>query len=92
MIGPNHPVREAFADCSTGNNGGKYYDSMEIAFAAFNAVLMDCSLCLDEYNFPGEFGCRTIGISDDCGLPIGYAYFSWYRMRSGRWEVIGYIT
>lgn len=92
MIGRNHPVREAFSGCSTGNANGRYYDSKDSAFSAFNAVLLHYGYCLDRMNQSDGNGSATVAIWKRMAGVVGYVYFTWYRMDSSKWEVIGYIT
>jgi len=88
-------VREAFSGCSSGNT---YYNTKGHAFQAFNAALegcdghLDAASCMDWYGDEGSTLCDIREGCPDCGPVIGHARFTWYRIASGRWEVIGYIT
>ena len=96
-----HPVRERFAGCSS---GAKYYDSKGEAADAFDAVLMEYGFYLDHADcigWSGDEGRVTIAVYADPDGPfelpggpehVGYAHFTYYRMESGRWEVIGYLS
>ncbi len=93
-----NPVREAFSENSSGSY---YYDTKGDAVHAFNLTLerfgyhLDYAECSDWY---GDDGSRLVSVLDfsedtaDYGDPVGSARFSWYRVPSGRWEVIGYLT
>jgi hypothetical protein len=97
-IKAKHPVREAFAGCSTSNN---YYETKGHAFSTFRSALVkngfdfDCNNCCD---MPGDEG-RAIfdvfTVGDPWNDPedfAGTAVLYWYRMPSGRYEVIGYLA
>ena len=89
------PVRSKFAGCSTGNAGVGYYENKGFAIAAFNAALRNYALHLDDYDcmeLHDNEGRTTIAIYDDCGVVTGRAVLSWFRMCTGRYEVIGYIA
>lgn len=99
-IKARHPVRKAFSGCSS----GKYYNSKSEAIDTFNATLeehgfhLDYADCCNWSSDEGSVGVRVLieadGPFDVDGYPrcVGYVHFSWYRMQSGRWEVIGYLT
>jgi hypothetical protein len=88
-------VREAFSGCSS---GAKYYDTKGDAVHAFDAALEGCDGhldtmgCNDWYGDEGSTLCMIRRDDPDYGDCIGYAKFTWYRVGSGRWEIIGYIT
>ncbi len=91
----DHPVREAFSDCSTGNDQGCYYSTKGHAVNAFDGRLQTYDLCLDRddvSDFHGDEGRKAIEIHDEFGHCAGHAIFSWHRMPSGRYEFIGYIA
>lgn len=71
------PVRAAFAGCSSGNIPGLYYGTKGHALCAFDAALTDFGYHLDHVD--------NAAWSND-------AVISYYRMPSGRYEFIGYIT
>ena len=88
-----HPVREAFSDCSSGS--GPYYETKGHAVNAFDAALQEHDFCFDPdelIDFYGDEGRRTINIRSDGGEYVGLALLTWYRMPSGRYEFVGYIT
>jgi hypothetical protein len=100
-IKAKHPVREAFAGCSTGTDGTDYYDTKGHAVNAFDEVLQGFDLCFDRsdlMDFPGDSGSKTIYVqnvcdeNDGCGDPVGWGVISWYRMDSGRYEFTGYLA
>lgn len=94
-IKAKHPVRKEFADRSTGSFHGDYYPTKGHALTAFDGVLQGYELCLDrnELNIgSGDTGRNTIRILNEFGREVGCAVFSWYRMPSGRYEFIGYIS
>jgi len=75
-----------------------YYETKGAAVAAYDSVLNDYDLGLDCAEMHGDEGRTVVAIHevDDnyepCDDPVGYAYLSWYRMPSGRYEFTGYIT
>lgn len=90
MIASNHPVRELFADLST---GGGHYTSKDSAYYAFNDILAVFHYHLESRFRHGSDSSETIIIRDDCNDLVGRAHFSCHRMyHGGRWEVIGRIT
>ena len=90
-----HPVREAFADRSTGSDGGCYYSTKGHAVNSFDGELQGHDLCLDRdglMDFPGDEGQKFIEVHDEYGECAGYAIISWYRMESGHYEFVGYLA
>ena len=93
-ITANHPVREAFSGCSTGNAQG-YYSTKGHAIDAFDAELQTFDLCLDRNDFADfseKEGRKVIAVCDKFGNEVGLAVFIWFRMESGRYEFIGYLA
>jgi len=91
----NHPVREAFAGRSSGNEEGYYYSSKGSAINTFDGELQTYAFCLDRSdldNFTGCNGSKTIKVYNEFGHGVGYAVLSWHRMESGRYEFIGYLV
>ncbi len=97
-IKARHPVREAFAGCSSGAGGSgyaNYYSTKGHAVNAFDARLQTYDLWFDRDDvsgFDGNEGRRTLAIVNDFDRCVGYAVLSWYRMPSGNYEFVGYIT
>jgi hypothetical protein len=94
-IKAKHPVREAFADRSTGSDGGCYYGTKSRAVNAFDGVLQDYDWCLDRNDltdFYGDTGRKVIEVHDEFEHCVGRAVISWHRMESGRYEFIGYLA
>lgn len=100
-IRANHPVREAFAGCSTCSKcsgcerRAPYYGTKGEAVSAFDAALRDHSYRFDDaefINLPGDDGRITPAVCDDEGKRVGFALLTWYRMPSGRYEVTGYLA
>lgn len=92
MIKARHPVREAFAGCSTGM---VYYETKGHAINTFDDVLKEYGFCFDPnelFDFSNAQGRRTINICTDGGEYVGLAVLSWHRMPSGRYEFVGYIA
>lgn len=91
-IPARHPVRGAFAACSSRNS---YYDTKGHAISEFDAALagfglhLDCNDCMD---LPYDFSWATLAVLNAYDMIVGYARLSWYRMESGRYEFTGYIT
>jgi hypothetical protein len=87
-----HPVREAFAGCSTTTD---YYATKGHAVNAFDAELQTYDLCFDRNDltgFDGDTGRKSLAVVDECDHVVGYAVLSWYRMPSGRYEFTGYLA
>ncbi|MHC4301005.1 MAG: hypothetical protein ACYS7Y_27335 [Planctomycetota bacterium] len=94
-ITAKHPVRAAFSDWSTGNDRGCYYSTKGHAVNAFDGALQEFDFCLDRddlADFTGNEGRKTIEIHDEFKHCVGRALITWYRMPSGRYEFVGYIT
>jgi hypothetical protein len=88
------PTREAFAGCSTNGVSVDYYETKGHAVSAFNAVLERDNLCFDLDDcgeMDGDSGRKTIPVIDEYHNCVAFAYLSWYRMPSGRYEVTGYL-
>lgn len=94
-IKARHPVREEFAACSTSN---RYYDTKGDAIDTFDIALQEYGYRLDDVDIvdmSGDEGRVHWAVcidSLDYGEVVGQAVFSWYRVPSGRWEVIGYLA
>ena len=88
-------IRNDFSDCSTGNANGCYYSTKGHAVNAFDARLQTYDLCLDrDYlaDWNGNEGRVNHPVCDEFGHEVGCAVFTYYRMESGRYEVIGYLA
>jgi len=95
MIKRNHPIREAFAGRSSGNDQGYYYSTKGAAVNTFDGELQTYGFCLDRDDldgFDGDEGCKTIAVHNEFYHCAGHAVLSWHRMASGRYEFIGYLV
>jgi hypothetical protein len=95
ILSTDTEVRADFADHSTGNKCGQYYNSLACAFDAFNDTLIDYGYHFspeDLVSWEGNEGRKQVTILDGHRNVAGIAQFFYYRMESGRWEVIAYIT
>lgn len=91
----NHPARGAFAVCSTGSTQGRYYQTKGHAVNAFDAALRSCNLhldCDDLIDFHNDDGRKVVVVHDCIDNKVGLAVFVWHRMKSGRYEFIGYLA
>jgi hypothetical protein len=91
----NHPVRNAFAGRSSGNGSNTYYASKGHAVNAFDNELQGYNLCLDRNDladFVGNEGRKIIDIHNEFDKVVGCAVFTWFRMESGNYEFVGYIS
>jgi hypothetical protein len=97
-ITSRHPVREAFAGCSS---GPVYYYTKGHAVNAFDAALKAHGYRFDYadtqclYGDEGRRECDILVDRDGCygaGEVVGRALLMWYRMPSGRYEFVGYIA
>ena len=95
-ITQKHPARLAVANLSTGNQPNQYYDEVSHWWERLLAALLEhnlepvCIDCPQVYNGEGaaHVTLQTIGgIEVDSRLR-----WTWYRMPSGRWEIISYLT
>ena len=89
-----HPVREKFAACSTSGAAG-YFLTKGHAVDCFDGVLRQYRLSFALYDcseFVGNAGCANVDIINESDHVVGCARLTWYRMPSGRYEVIGYIA
>lgn len=89
------PVRNAFAACSSGFGSSRYYETKGHAIHAFDNVLAKYGYMLDPADnsaWSGNEGHTTVPILTGQGDDAGRAYFSWFRMSSGRYEFVAYIT
>ena len=91
-IAARHPIRNAFAGCSS---GPVYYETKGHAVSAFEEALAAYNLHFDEMSgttFSGDEGWTTVAVCNGFDAVVGYARLSWYRLESGRYEFTGYIT
>lgn len=82
-------IRNEFTGCSSS------YITKGHAINAFDGVLQGYDLCLDRENllgFDGYEGFKSIEVQDEFRHCAGVAYIIWYRIPSGRYEFIGYVT
>ena len=86
-IPPNHPIRKQISECSS----GKYYESSCDYFKKIIDIFYHYGLHTDQLTVHSNNGQRLIYIFNK-GDIIGNLYLSWYKMDSGNWEMIGYIT
>jgi hypothetical protein len=103
-IRAKHPVREAFAGCTSDGGPWTYYDSKGAGVRAFDSALDGYGLCFDKddhFDMPGDAGRINIdvytgidgyGEDDSRGRFVGSAVLTWYRLLSGRYEFVGYLT
>ena len=86
-------IKNEFSNRSTGNDQGYYYQTKGHAVNAFDNVLKNHGLHLDDTDsdFEGDSGRKVVNIYSDTGL-AGCAAMTWYRMPSGNYEFIGYIA
>jgi len=87
--------RNEFASCSTGSDQGYYYSTKGHAVNAFDGRLQGYDLCLDRNylaDWNGNEGRVNHPVVDEFGHCVGCAIFTYYRMESGRYEVIGYLA
>ena len=96
-ITARHPVRERFAERSSGSARGAYYETKGHAVCAFDSALKDHGFRFDYadtncwYGDEGRRECAILPDLDETDEVVGRALLTWYRMPSGRYEVIGYI-
>ncbi len=94
-IKAKHPVRDIFADCSSGNGGRNYYKTKGDAIGTFDGALRGHGFHFDEnelFDFGGDNGRRRLNVVSNGGEYVGIAELSWYRMPSGRYEFTGYLA
>lgn len=87
-------LREEFSSVSTGS---KYYETKGHAIQSFERVLAshsapDNQLEFAPFDMPNNHGATVADIVDETGARQFSAYLSWYRMPSGRYEIVGYIS
>lgn len=90
-----HPVREAFAGCSTNGKSVSYYETKGHAVCAFDEALAAYGLHFapeDCNDLRDNEGWATLRVCNAADVRIGYARLSWYRMPSGRYEFTGYLS
>ena len=87
MITAKHPVRGPFASCSSGH----YYVTKSAATSVFELQLRPYGWEFGAFDMPGDSGVTCAPIQDN-GHDVGFASMSWYRLPSGRYEVIGYVA
>ena len=95
MIRQDDPVRAAFSSCSSGNGYDRYYKTKGHALRAFDAALADFGYSLDAADnsaWSGDAGRTMVDIYTGQGEYAGRAVFNYFRMPSGRYEFVGYIT
>lgn len=94
MITAKHPVRSKLAGLSSSNN---YYATKGAALQAADEVLKEYGWTTGVCNPLGDEGRElvAIGPADDEGClksEEGLLAFSWYRMPSGRYEIVMYLA
>jgi hypothetical protein len=91
VISSKHPIREQFAACSTGSNH-RYYHTLQEGLEVFDKVLRESGLSLRSIPDCHNDTARALLVIEQGDEEVGNAFFTWYRMPSGNFEVIGYIT
>lgn len=84
-----------FCNHSTGNGPSGYYATKGHGVAAFASALQAVGLDFEpsDCNCPGDEGSIQPAIIDaDTAIIVGYARLTWYRMPSGKYEFVGYIS
>ena len=93
-------LRNAYCDCSTGNKDGEYYFTKGHGVMAFAGVLDGYGLEFDWMalqQLPGDEGRKQVDVREcdeaceGTGRVVGSALITWYRMPSGRYEMISYL-
>lgn len=91
-ITAKNPIRGVVAGCSD------YYRSKADAVRSVGEVLNDSGYFLGDcskYDWSGFSGSTIIPFYVGCGgdtEPVGYIYFAWHRMRSGKYEFTIYVS
>jgi len=99
-IKANHPTRNKLV------NLPNYFDSKAVAISVIRAILQDHNLDLAGYPdcdgtvgnvlFPIRSLCANSITCDSCGSDCAefdnVVSFSWYRMPSGKFEIVAYIS
>ena len=87
-------LRNAFA----GKSSGTYYQTKGDAVAAFNevleaeGVLLDPRVTTQMYGDEGRVTPLLVDARTEEAVEGRLAVLSWYRMPSGRYEVVGYLA
>ena len=85
-------LRNRIADLSS---GPVYYDEVSDWHVLVKYVLRDFGLSFRRDQTPdihGNEGRGLLAIEDEFGVTVSHLCFTWYRMQSGRWEIINYLT
>jgi hypothetical protein len=86
------PMRKAVASTST----GEYYHSVASWFSLLEIVLGRFGYITQDENFPQVHtneGYAILNIHpEDNPNEVAHVWWSWYRMPSGNWEVVCYVT
>jgi len=94
-------LRNEFAGLSTGNENGRYYPSKGVGVEHFAQALANHEHEFDYAELQdctGDEGYKVVRlypagtVEQHPADSDGRAFLSWYRMPSGRWELIGYIS
>lgn len=94
-------TRERIGSLSSGNQTGpyglqhNYYDEVSHWWESLIQALAIDGLQLADTRTPEFFnreGSMVKAIVDDEGNQITHVYFTYYRMGSGRWEIVNYLT
>jgi len=88
MIKTKHPAREPIAGLSTTSN---YYNYKSDFVPLVDRILLPYGWSLGAFNMPGDEGRTAAPIEDENNVEIGQLNVSWYKMPSGRFEVIIYV-
>ena len=83
----NHPIREQVSQCST----GVYYPQYKDYFAKVVDILDFYGLDVEVPIIYNENGRGFVNVENN-GTVIGGLVYTWYRMPSSNWEMIGYLV
>ena len=94
-------LRNAYCEKSTGSADGEYYFTKGHGVMAFAEVLDGFGLEFDWMalqDLPGDNGRKQVDVKEinhdtgeNDGQVVGSALITWYRMPSGRYEMISYL-
>lgn len=73
-------------------SNNRYFETLGESINGIGCAMKNLGICIDEFYFAncGNEGQRNFEFPTVLG-PV-YLSFNWYKMQSGRWEVVAYFS
>jgi hypothetical protein len=82
------------AEISTGGKNGRYYDEISHWYCLLDNVVQNANCTMSVYEYPKVYNAEGRGLLEfvDDEYKVYQILWTYFRMSSGRWEIICYVT